>query len=319
MNEVVDFAREHRFGGHQSFALRIAWLPKAALAIERGVDPLSDPLRGVVELGLGKNMVEALRCWIEAYGVARRESGRWVLTEEGALVFGRNGYDRYLEDPRTLWWLHWKVSTGREARFFAWELLINRWNEPTFTASAVIEAFAREGERSGRHLAEVSLRQHFDVWLRTYCAPRGDRVVEDGLDSPLAALGLVRYAGEREGPGRKEPIYAFDLGIKRTVTQALFRYCLCDWWESRPGAEDTAPFGDVVTGPSSPGRVLRMPEREVRARLVSLSSDPHFEFDLVESLNQYQLQRRERLPIPSARLQAIYNEPGGLNGVDIHA
>lgn len=75
-------AAAFRFGGHQSFALRIAWLPKAVAAIEAGVDPLSDPLVGVVELGLGKNMVEALRCWIDAFGVARRRrdgGGGWEL------------------------------------------------------------------------------------------------------------------------------------------------------------------------------------------------------------------------------------------------
>jgi hypothetical protein len=53
---------QYRFGGHQSCALRVAWLPKPAAAIEQGSDPLSDPLKGVVDLGLGKNMVEALRC-----------------------------------------------------------------------------------------------------------------------------------------------------------------------------------------------------------------------------------------------------------------
>jgi len=313
MNQNVGQLNDFRFGGHQSFALRIAWLPKAAMALEDGVDPFSDPLRGVVDLGLGKNMVEALRCWIEAYGVAQRDGGRWVLTDEGEIVFGRHGCDRFLEDPRTLWWLHWRVATGAKARFFAWELMTNRWNEPTFTAAEVVAAFSRESARIGRTLAEISLRQHFDVWLRTYLAPKGGRIAEDNLDSPLAALSFIRHAGDREGPGRKEPVYAFDLGMKRTVTQALFRYCICDWWNGRPGTEDTAPFSDLLSGPSSPGRVFRMPEREVRDRLISLSANPGFEFDLVESLNQTQLRRRHKLADRVALLRSVYDDGSDVN------
>lgn len=307
-----------RFGGHQSFALRIAWLPKATQAIEAGQDPLSNPLDGVVQLGIGKNMVEALRCWIEAYGVAHRPEGAWELTEDGKTIFGKHGLDPYLEDARTLWWLHWKISTQPIARFYAWELLINRWNEPTFTASAVVSAFMREAERSGRRLAEVSLRQHFDIWLRTYCPPRGARVAEDALDSPLAALGLVRHAGERDGQGRKEAVYAFDLGTKRSITQALFRYCLYEWWEQRPGSENTAPFIEVATAPLSPGRVLRMPEREVAARLAALANDHRFEFELIESLNQYQIRQRREVQSPQNRLAAIYDDPTEYQGVELN-
>lgn len=301
MNPAEDF----RFGGHQTFPLRIAWLPKAALGLSRGQDVLGNMVEGVVGLGLGKNMVEALRCWIGAYGVAQRATDGWHLTEEGEAIFGPGGFDPYLEDSQTLWWLHWKISTQNPGRFFAWELLFNRWNEPHFTASAAIAAFAREAERSGRSLSEVSLKQHFDVWLRTYCPPRGGRLGEEGLDSPLVALGLIRSAGEREELGRREPIYTFDLGPKRTINQALFRYCLMAWWEERGVREETAPFHEATTGHGSPGRILRMPESEVRDRLELLARTGG-EFELVESLNQQQVRRIKKLPPVKQRLAAIY-------------
>ncbi|MEO8112918.1 MAG: DUF4007 family protein, partial [Phenylobacterium sp.] len=102
------------------------------------------------------------------YGVARRGPDGWQLTDEGAVIFASQGEDPYLEDPQTLWWLHWKISTLRTAPFFAWELLVNRWNDPTFTSSAAMLEFARQAEREGRTLSEVTLKQHIDVWLRTY-------------------------------------------------------------------------------------------------------------------------------------------------------
>jgi hypothetical protein len=260
----------------------------------------------VVELGLGKVMVESLKCWAEAYGVAERAKGIWRLTDEGAQIFGLKGLDRYLEDIQTLWWLHWKISTLRQAPLFAWELLVNRWNEPTFTPSQVLAGFAREAERTGRTLSDITMKQHLDVWIRTYCAPRDGRMLEDGLDCPLAFLGLVRHAGERDLNGRAEPVYAFDLGPKRAISQSLFHYCLTDWWSRRPDNEDTAPFQALATAAGSPGRVLRMPEREVRERLQLLQQDRLFPFELQESLNQYQVRRRKPL-IPRAQLLgAIY-------------
>lgn len=295
----------YRFGGHQTFPLRITWLPKVAIGLSQGRDVLGDVLEGVVSLGLGKNMVEALRCWADAYGVAKRSERGWSLTPEGASLFGFGGFDRYLEDVQTLWWLHWKIATQPQGRFFAWELAFNRWPEPSFTASAMLAAYRQEAERSGRALADVSLKQHFDVWLRTYCAPRTGRGGEDGLDSPLALLGLIRPMGELEDVGGREPIYAFDTAPKRAIGQALFRYCLMDWWEARGGREETVPFQEVLNGPGSPGRIFRLPETELRSRLEALDRAGS-EFELVQSLNQQQLRRRRMFPTPAQRLAAIY-------------
>lgn len=282
----------YRFGGHQSFALRIAWLPKAARAIEGGDDPFTDPLRGVVTLGLGKNMVQALRVWVEAYGVAERVEGKWRLTPTGAAVLGAGGHDRYLEDEQSLWLLHWRISTLRSAPFFAWELLINRWNERVFTASEILASFAREADRTSRSLSEVSARQHFDVWLHTYLSGRTGRG-EEGIDSPLASLGLVRRAGERETPaGRREPLYALDIEPKPTISEALFEYCLHDWWSKEFGFEDTVPLSQVAFGRFSPGRVFRMPESEVRDRLAAISERRSSRLELIESVNQYVVHRK---------------------------
>lgn len=305
MPAANETAENYRFGGHQTFPLRISWLPKAAEKLSEGHDILSDMLEAVVGLGLGKNMVEALRCWADAYGVATRGTDGWRLTPEGEEIFGKYGFDRYLEDSQTLWWLHWKIATQAENRFFAWELIFNRWNEPNFTPSAVLAAFAREAERSGRNLADVSLKQHFDVWLRTYCVPGASRMGEDGLDSPLVSLGLIRPLGQVEDVGRREQVYGIDLGPKRTISQALFRYTLMSWWERRSASEETVPFQDVVNGAGSPGRIFRMPESEVRERLEKLTLVKS-EFDLRQSLNQQQVQRIRPFPPERERLAAIY-------------
>src|SRR6267142_7026468 len=88
-----------RFSGHQTFPLRIAWIPKAVAEIMRGCDPLSNIDEGITKLGLGKNMVEALRCWIEAFQIANRVDAIWSLTPIGKVIFHPEvGLDPYLED-----------------------------------------------------------------------------------------------------------------------------------------------------------------------------------------------------------------------------
>src|SRR5687768_11704646 len=90
-----------RFSGHETFAFRYAWLPKAYRALKRSVSTFSDEDAAMVELGLGKNMVRSLRFWVEATGLAQPEQGRGLkLTDFAHAVFGKEGYDPYLEDLR---------------------------------------------------------------------------------------------------------------------------------------------------------------------------------------------------------------------------
>ena len=47
-------AEAFRFSGHQTFPLRITWIPKAVGEIVAGRDPLSDIDEGITQLGLGQ-------------------------------------------------------------------------------------------------------------------------------------------------------------------------------------------------------------------------------------------------------------------------
>jgi hypothetical protein len=143
-----------RFSGHQSFALRIAWIPKVVRQINAGKDPLTNSDDGIATLGLGRNMVESLRCWIEAFNIARRDSasGRWVLTDIGNRIFGPEGFDPDLDDPSTPWVLHWLISTNSTNRFWAWECMFNRWGTE-FTAAEVLDVFTRQATPSEAYLS----------------------------------------------------------------------------------------------------------------------------------------------------------------------
>lgn len=259
-----------RFSGHESFALRSAWLPKAFELLDANPNALADEEGAMIALGLGKNMVRSLRFWVEVFGLATPgERGMLELTPFAHAVFGPDGLDPYLEDRRTLWLLHWNISVRPHDAVFAWDFLLNRWPRNEFTKAEVVDAFARESARHSLRHSRVTLEQHFDVFLRTYVASRSGRdFSEDSLDSPLVELGLIEQVGDRRASnGRREALYAFRREVRDDVTPALFEYGLERMWLAQRAGEATLTFREIATAPLGPGQVFRLPEDDVRRRL----------------------------------------------------
>lgn len=248
-------------------------------------------------LGLGKNMIVALQCWSQYFNVICRQRDSWQVTKFGQALFGAAGVDPFLEDKRTLWLLHWKASTNTKRTFFAWHWLINLCQEPEFASSEAFEAFKGESDSQPRPLSPTTLRQHLDVFLRTYVPsePIAGRLPEDMLDSPLATLGFIRKLGERRGELGRDPLYSIDVRVKKSIPNDLFRFCLHDWWDRFIIHEQTALFSDIAFGRCSPGRVFRMPENEIRDRLVILAQQRPNEFAVHEGANQFMVRRLNQI------------------------
>jgi hypothetical protein len=269
----------YRFSGHETFPCRYAWLPKAFGALQRNQRIFSDEERAIVEMGVGKNMVRAIRFWVQVTGVAEpAANGSYELTPFGKLLLGSRGLDRFLEDRRTLWLLHWKLLSHVEEPLFAWDYLINRWTQPEISREEVVKTFELEAKRIDRKLSRVTLEQHFDVFLHTYTPTRSRKgeIQEDNLDCPLVELELIKQIGERNlggGSERREPVYAFRREPKSDITSELFIYCLYDYWQKRRPNEATLTFRDVSVSHGSIGQVFKLPEMDVRERLERLEAD----------------------------------------------
>lgn len=263
-------SRSFRFSGHETFAFRYAWLPKAYRLLKQDQSAFSDEDNAMIELGLGKNMVRALRFWVEAIGLAQPVTGRGLeLTDFAHSVFGTEGFDPYLEDSRTLWLLHWNLSARSDGALFAWRFLLNNWPFPELTRSEALAAFGHESAKLGHSHSAITLSQHLDAFLHTYLSGRSGKVgIEDSLDGPLVDLSLLQPVGERQADGaRRETIYAFRREPKPDITPALFDYCLADFWARFRDGEETLMLREVTLGVCSPGQVFKLPEDDVRSRL----------------------------------------------------
>ncbi len=266
-----------RFSGHETFPLRYAWLPKAFRALERDPSGLADDEQAMIELGIGKNMLKALRFWIEVCGVATPGDARnYRLTDFGRGVFDPDeGFDPYLEDIRTLWLIHWKIATHTDRPVFAWQFLLNDWQYPEIFRSELIDVFLKESGRFQRTRSQVTVAQHLDIFLHTYLPTRrGPRSVhEDILDCPLIEIGLLQQIGERKNSkGRQEPVFAFRRETKPEITDGLFACCLAEYWDKERPEERTLGFRDVAVDRRSVGQVFKLPESDLRERLERLEA-----------------------------------------------
>jgi len=222
-------AASYRISGHESFPCRYTWLPKAVRGLQANPKLFSDDERAMVDLGVGKNMVRSIRFWSQVAGMVTttaRGAGH-SLSDFGLLLLGEGGHDEFMEDIRTLWLIHWNLSTEVKSPLLAWDYLLNRWQEPELVPSVVINAMQKEAARQDGTLSRVTIDQHWDTFLHSYFPTRGRKgeVQEDNLDSPLTELGLVIRVGERtvdKSEGRAEPVYAFRREEKPDITPELF-------------------------------------------------------------------------------------------------
>ena len=102
---------KYRFTGHETFPCRYPWLPKAVAALEKKSDLFTDIDEAIVVLGVGKQMARAIRFWVEAAKVVKKNgTGDFEVNLLGQKLLGEDGHDPYLENLQTLWLIHWNFS-----------------------------------------------------------------------------------------------------------------------------------------------------------------------------------------------------------------
>jgi len=180
------------FGRHETFALRYSWLTKGFQSLQ--VDPhIFNSDASTVVLGVGKNMVNAIRYWLRATQMIEATEEGWQGTQLGQAIFSEEGWDPYLEDEATLWLIHWMLATNSELAT-AWYWFFNCFHKAEFNSDEAgndLARFVREN-LTGKH-SERTVRNDINVLLKMYSQGRqGVKIeIEDILDAPLASLKLI--------------------------------------------------------------------------------------------------------------------------------
>jgi hypothetical protein len=265
MKEVSNF----RISGHETFALRYAWLPKVVKALDEDPKLFQNEDSAMVTLGVGKNMVCAIKFWGECFGVINQDSASkdYRVTSFGKKILGVGGYDPYLEHPATLWLLHWQLCHSSPS-LLAWDFLFNHWPYQELKTDRLVSEIKRYPSYGVEATSANTLESHIDVFFHTYAQRRERKNMsrEETLDSPLTELGLIRrYSGD----DRTRDTYTFPLEARPELPIKLFCWAVLQFIE-RKGEGSISSFQELVTGNNSPGRIFRLTEQSVRERMIHL-------------------------------------------------
>jgi hypothetical protein len=276
------------FSGHETFPLRMMWLPKAVENIRKDAD-LFTREDALVRLGVGKNMVKSMRHWALACGVLEEhavEGSRLKtlsVSDLGEKLFGSEGWDPYLEDAATPWLLHWELS-ARPERATTWFWVFNHCPQPEFTKDELVRWLLTISEQTNaKRTSEASLRRDIDVFLRSYVAgkPSRSEPIEESLECPLVELELIREYGQRG-------TYLLQRADQPTLPDAVFAYALGRFIGHSGKTARTLALEEVAYAPGSPGRVFCLSEDALLLRLdaVEAATNGGIVFDETAGMRQ---------------------------------
>jgi hypothetical protein len=272
------------FGRHETFALRYGWLSKGfqAMAEKKSIFESDD---ATVRLGVGKNMVAAIKYWLRACRMIDPVEN--TPTDLGNDLLSVDGFDPYLEDEATIWLLHWLLATNAELAT-SWFWFFNRFHKPDFTGQELATAladFVNDKVINKKKPALATLSNDATLIPRMYTQSTGNTrtPIEDALDSPFSLLGLVtQSAGGRSYQSR--PMARPDLPI------GILGFAVCEIFEMKNTS--AIPIEDFMYSKDNYpaiGSVFRLTETDLVAKLERLVNYIPGVFDIRDTAGQHQL------------------------------
>jgi hypothetical protein len=249
------------FARHETFHPRYGWVKKAhdAAAADAGMFNRDD---AVVRLGVGKNMVRAIRFWglaFKALTDVAQSGSRTHLTVPstfGHVLFSENGWDPYCELPGTLWLLHWSLLAPPCA-VPVWWLALNEFSAIEFTAEE-LEQFVLDCTRDWEAPHPSSIKKDVLCFLRMYAMGQAVRATFDDLvDCPFRELSLLRQSPTRSGAFR------FLIGAKPALPPAIAAFACLDFVARTDSSANVVSVNRLVSEHGSPGRVFKLTEAEL--------------------------------------------------------
>ena len=260
------------FAGHQTFHPRFGWVKKAFDGAE--IDPeIFSREDATVQLGVGKNMVDSIRFWGLALKVIKRAAAPGVKRESlavptnfgTALFDSETGLDPYVENPSTLWLLHWQALSV-ESSLPVWRIFFNEFPAVEFTVADFLRFVDEQiSGTTWKRPVSSSIEKDVDCLIRMYSrkAARGRQTVDDLMDSPFRQLGLV--IPSPSGPDA----YRFALGDKPYLSDEIIIYAALDYLARTDSNSRTITTTRLTSDSGSPGRLFKIGEERINLALVN--------------------------------------------------
>lgn len=254
------------FARHETFHPHYGWFRKAvSVVVDDGPDVFTRA-DAPVRIGVGKNMVRAIRFWGQAAKLIEknpqspnRRSPEVIRTDFGKRLFGDSGWDQFMEDPGTLWLLHWQLLAS-PCVLPVWWLAFNEFHAVEFTDDQLEDAVVvqLEGAAEWTIPHRSSIRKDVSVLVRTYATAgqRGRTGIDDSLDCPLRELNLI-------GRSASADRYRFNVGAKPTLPSEVVAYAAMDYVVRAGARGNTITIGRLTHERGSPGKVFKLTESDM--------------------------------------------------------
>lgn len=270
---LVELGPNHRcesmkvsFSGHETFALRGAWLKKAVDAVAYDPEVFSSD-EAIAVFGVGKNMVRAIKHWAVLCGVIEPTVGSrrgYQMSDLGDLVFGAGGWDPFFEDPATAWLMHWQIVKDVE-RATLWHFIFGVYRATNIEPVTLMPEIKHWlVQNSVKPPSDATLKRDLDCLVHTYAPSLSRKSIEDSLQSPLADLGVIV---QKEGALYTSQRHNLELAHQ------VFAAIIIDYWNAKNPRGKTLSIDTVLKENGSPGKLLHLSEDLAYDLITSLHED----------------------------------------------
>lgn len=212
-----------KFSGHETFNCRPLWLKK-------GIDFISDSKNfadedSVVLLGIGKNMVSSINYWVNSFGLLNENK---EISELAEFIFGKSGKDPFLEDPATLWLLHYYLVRTNNASIY--NIFFNhfRSEKSEFTKNHLQNFIERYTENFNISVNTGIVEKDINVFLKTYLKPeKAGKNFEDEYNGMFVELNLII----KHGIVDSEQWYKINLDERQEIPSAAILFLILEQME----------------------------------------------------------------------------------------
>lgn len=181
----------YTFSGHESFQCKSLWLKKGHDFLCDGNKFTDDD--SVAKLGVGKNMVSAIRYWLKAFGLTKNDE----LTGFAKYIFdSKRGKDPYTEDINTLWLLHFMIVSSNAASLYNLLFVEYQREKKDFTKSELQNYIKRKCSvpEQKNVYNENTVKKDIGVLLKNYVMPADLKSIED-FSALLLPLNVIISKG----------------------------------------------------------------------------------------------------------------------------
>jgi hypothetical protein len=269
---------KYTFSGHDSFQCRLLWLKKGYDYLREGRSFSADD--APVILGVGNNMVRAIKHWLRAFGLLDEATDQ--PTQLADLLFGYRDegapFDAFLEDNATLWLLHYQLVRTRFASTY-WLIFDEfRKRKIEFTREDYGRFIEQKGREENFTVSPKSISEDFGVFLKMYhrgTSERGAKVKdrEDSFSGILTELDLVHSFLRKNEDGKSEiSVYVITPSDRDDVPAEWILYCLLD----SPSIGMSVNLETLENDPGMPCAVFGMNRAGLLRKIEQLVSNHEF-------------------------------------------